>query len=220
MIVACWSVKGGVGTTVVAAGTALSSSERRGWPVLLVDLAGDLPYCLGVADQTGSGVAEWSSTGPMVPADALSRLCRPVAPALELLTRGSGPLAEERADLFVQLLAESGRTVVVDCGRIEDSAFASTVAARAHRSLLVTRLCGLALRRATRAPLRPSGVVVVREPGRAMSARDVENVLHAPVVAELSLDPAVARAVDAGLFVARRPRSFSAAVDAVTGRVA
>jgi hypothetical protein len=34
---------------------------------------------------------------------------------------------------------------------------------------------------------------------------DVESVVGAPVIAEISLDPAVARAVDAGLLAGRVP---------------
>jgi hypothetical protein len=52
---------------------------------------------------------------------------------------------------------------------------------------------------------RPSGVVVVDEPGRALSERDIEAALGAPIVASVSLDPAIARAVDSGLLAARLP---------------
>jgi hypothetical protein len=50
--------------------------------------------------------------------------------------------------------------------------------------------------------------VLIREPGRALHAADVERAVGVPVVAELDLDPAVARAVDAGLLAARLPRSL------------
>ena len=66
--------------------------------------------------------------------------------------------------------------------------------------------CYLALRRAVALEARPSGVVLIEEPGRALRARDVEAAIDAPVVATLALDPAVARAVDAGLLAARLPR--------------
>jgi hypothetical protein len=76
----------------------------------------------------------------------------------------------------------------------------------ADRSLLIARACYLGLRRAVALEARPTGVVLVEEPGRALRARDVESALDAPVVATLALDPAVARAVDAGLLAARLPR--------------
>jgi hypothetical protein len=82
------------------------------------------------------------------------------------------------------------------------------VAARSTHSLLVTRACYLALRRALDPPLRPSGVVLVTEPGRALDRGDVERVVGAPVRAEVGFDPAVARAVDAGLLVSRLPRGL------------
>jgi hypothetical protein len=48
----------------------------------------------------------------------------------------------------------------------------------------------------------------VREPGRALTRRDVEEVLGVPVRAEVDVDPAVARAVDAGLLASRLPRAL------------
>jgi hypothetical protein len=84
--------------------------------------------------------------------------------------------------------------------------FALELAAGATRSLLVMRPCLASLRRALGAPLRPSGVVVVHEGGRALDAGDVAEVLSVPVVAEVPVDPAVARTVDAGLLLARPPR--------------
>lgn len=208
MLIACWSVKGGVGTTVVAAAPAVSAAHHG--PVLAVDLAGDLPTCLGVADPVGPGVSEWLAAGSEVPPDALQRMQEPVAVDLSLLARGTGPQPAHRAAALVQVLAASGVTVVVDCGRVDgDHPVALTVAAEADRSLLVTRLCFVGLRRAGRVPLRPSGVVVVRDPGRALTVADAETAIGVPVVADVLVDPVVARAVDAGLLTSRLPRRFA-----------
>lgn len=214
MLVVCWSVKGGAGTTVVAAGAALAAATVR--PTLVVDLAGDVGDGLGLADGLGPGVAEWLAAGPGAPPDALARLEVPVVPGLTLLPRGRGPLAHDRAALLVQVLAAAGRTVVVDAGVLGRGRVARCLAARGDRSLLVTRLCTLALRRIGEAPIRPSGVVVVREPGRLLSLDDAKAAAGAPVVAEVAADPAVARAVDLGLARGRLPRSFVTAVAAVT----
>lgn len=209
MIIACWSVKGGVGTTVVAAGLALVRERRPGTPVLLVDLAGDLPTVLGLPEPVGPGVAEWLAAGPETPPDALARLEIAAGPGLSLLHRGVGPLHPQRAGVLVQVLAASDRPVVVDCGVIGEGGVASRVAAEAGRSLLVSRLCMLAMRRAAVAPLRPSGVVIVRDVGRSLSAHDVGRCAGAPIVADVAADPSVARAVDAGLLASRLPKGFA-----------
>jgi hypothetical protein len=60
--------------------------------------------------------------------------------------------------------------------------------------------------------LRPSGVVLLAEPGRALTRADVAEVVGVPVVAEVALDPAVARAVDAGLLPVRLPRGLARAL--------
>jgi hypothetical protein len=50
------------------------------------------------------------------------------------------------------------------------------------------------------------GIVLLSEGGRALTARDVEDVTGIPVVATMVVSPAVARAIDAGLFTARLSR--------------
>ncbi|QXC60094.1 hypothetical protein KSP35_17265 [Aquihabitans sp. G128] len=218
MVITCWSVKGGVGTTTVAVALALAGarpSADRPSPVTLVDLAGDVPACLGLPEPSGPGVAEWLDAGPEVPPDSLARLAVPVGPGLELLPRGRAPLVGPRGPVLLQLLAATGRVVVVDAGTVDGAPVARAFAAESDRSLLVTRACTLAVRRALAAPVRPSGLVVVRDPGRALSTADVEAALGAPAVAELAVDPAVARAVDAGLVRARLPRSLVGAVSAL-----
>lgn len=208
MLIACWSSKGGVGTTVVAASLALLHAQRGPGAVVLADLAGDAPAALGLAEPAPPGLADWLQAGTDVPPDALGRLERPVAPGLVLLPRGDGALHPERADVLAALLTADPRLVVADCGA-DPTGVAATLAAGATRSVLVTRACFLALRRATAAPLRPSEVVLLTEPGRSLSRTDVEDCVGAPVVAEVAIDPAVARAVDAGLLATRLPRSLA-----------
>lgn len=217
MLVACWSVKGGSGTTVVAASLALVLARRSADVVTFVDLAGDGPAVLGVADPTGPGVADWASADDDVPAAALGALASPVRDGLRLLHRGSPPLNGPDGERLAVALASLG-TVVVDCGRIADgipsAGVAGAVAAGATQSLLVMRPCFLSLRAALLAPLRPSAVVLVHDQQRALGRGDVEDVLSVPVRAEVRWDPAVARAVDAGLLASALPSPLSKALRA------
>jgi len=206
MLVACWSVKGGVGTTVVAASLALLLA-RRGRPgAVLADLAGDAPAVLGLPEPDTPGLAGWLAAGDGVPADGLARLEVEASPSLGLLPRGAGLLVPDRAAVLASLLDRGPRPVVVDCGTAER--VAAAVVGGAQRSVLVIRPCYLALRRAMASPLRPSEVVVIREPGRTLSRQDIESAVGAPVRVEIETDPAVARAVDAGLMAGRLPRSL------------
>ena len=70
-VVVCWSVKGGSGTTVVAASLAVLSARHH--PTLLVDLAGDSAIALGAREPAGPGISEWLHS-PNAGADALARL--------------------------------------------------------------------------------------------------------------------------------------------------
>lgn len=213
MVIACWSVKGGSGTSVVAASLALIVAERTPVPgALLVDLAGDAAAVLGLAEPA-TGVREWLAAGDSAPADSLARLEIDAAPNLRLLPCGvvSSSSSTTRGDVLAALLGDDPRPVVIDAGTLTDEV-ALTVAASATVSLLVLRPCYLALRRAVSAPLRPSGVVLVGEVGRALGRADVEAVLGVPVRAEVMVDPAVARAVDAGLLASRLPKPLARAL--------
>ncbi|MBW3651546.1 MAG: hypothetical protein KY458_13355 [Actinobacteria bacterium] len=211
MIVTCWSVKGGSGTTVVAAALSLLLARRCPHGALAVDLGGDLPAALGLAEPPGPGLVEWLAVGPEVAPDALDRLAVEAGPGLRLVSRGAGPLPEGGGE---RLLAAVDRgpsgAVVVDAG--PSSGLAIEVAGAATLSLLVLRPCYLALRRALAAPLRPSAVVLIDEPHRSLDAADVEEVLGVPVRAVVPYDPAIARCVDAGLLSARLPRPLLAAL--------
>jgi MinD-like ATPase involved in chromosome partitioning or flagellar assembly len=212
MLVACWSAKGGAGTSVVAAALAVLAARRSSRGAVFADLAGDGPAIFGVAEPASPGLSGWLSAGDGVPADALSRIEVAVGPDLALLPRGAGTLDDaDRAGVLASLLAAGPRPAVADCGSTLDPAIVA-FAHRADVSYLVTRPCFLALRRATRAPLTPTGVVLVHEDGRALTRDDVEEATRTRVVADVPLDPRVASTVDAGLFARSLPRSLARAL--------
>jgi MinD-like ATPase involved in chromosome partitioning or flagellar assembly len=219
MLVACWSVKGGSGTTVVTAALGLALASQ-GPGALLVDLAGDLPAALGVVEPDGPGLAGWLCAGADVPSDALGRLEVEVGPGLGLLPSG-GPLppAAARAEELAALLASDSRVVVADCGSAP-SETTLALAAGAGLSLLVLRPCYLALRRALTAPLEASAIVLVGEPQRALQRADVEDVLGVRVRAAVPWRPAVATAVDAGLLGRRLPSPLERALKPLVDLVA
>lgn len=198
MFTLCWAAKGGSGTTVVTATLALSCRT----PTLLVDLAGDLPLVLGLPTPDGPGVGDWSSS--TAPASRLDALRVPLAPHLDLLPRGQRPPAARWREL-AEHLAGRHESVFVDAGTGSPR---PELCAVADRTLLVTRPCYLAVRRAVESRQVVDGIVLVEEPGRALGVDDLEASLGAPVVSRVLLDPAVARAVDSGLLLAKLPGAF------------
>jgi cellulose biosynthesis protein BcsQ len=211
MLFACWSVKGGSGTTVVAVALALVLAESSARPVLLVDTAGDVPTALGADAPEAPGLADWLAAED-VSAEALGRLTFEASPRVDVLPWHGGlappPSDPDRLLDALGAIAADGRDVVLDCGSTGGS-FGLSLAAAAGMSLLVLRPCFLALRRAMDAPIRPSAVVLVTEPGRTLTAEEVEDCLGVPVHAEVPWDAGVARAVDAGLLVSRLPRALA-----------
>ena len=214
MIIWYWSVKGGVGTSVVAAATAirLASEDRE---TTLVDLTGDQPALLGMiagAAQSEPGIGDWVAAGDGVAADAIGRLLEDVAPGLRLLREGTQPALDggepplddrrRRLLLALEVLARIG-PVVVDAG-LDRHELRSELAG-SHRPVCVLRSCYLALNRAQRTPGPYDSVVLVEEPGRALRVRDVAAAVGASSVKRVAWDPRVARSVDAGTIVSMLP---------------
>lgn len=216
--ISCWSAKGGSGTTVVAIALAtMRGREPESGGSLLVDLAGDCPSALGLPEPSGPGVSEWLTAGGEVPPDALRRLEIEVSPDISLLSLGrtamEGVASPDRVQQLLEQLALDPRDTIFDLGRVTTGAGLimeplARLAAGADQSLLVTRACFLSLRRALASPVRPTGIVLVTEEGRALGRREVEDILGVPVIAEVPLDSSVARAVDAGTLGMRMPRGL------------
>ncbi len=215
MVTLCWAAKGGSGTTVVAASLALNTPH----PSLLVDLDGEIPAVLGLPEPDRPGVAEWLATDTSP--EQLADLLIDITPQRWLLPWRSGaswansptPTIDPADARWSQLgdwlhdwSRRRGCDVTIDAGTGQPPA---PLVERVDRSLLVTRPCYLSLRRAVRGATRPSGIVLVTEPGRALSRRDIEHSIGVPVEATVSVDPAVARAVDGGLLASRLPRIIS-----------
>ena len=200
-MIVCWSVKGGSGTTVVASTLALVHAEKSPRGALIVDLAGDVPAVLGLAEPSGIGIGEWFAQNENSSRMALQSIAFQATANLQLLSRGSGQIVANFAELAASL-ATFDLPVVVDagCGVVP-----TELLARASSSLLITRPCYLSLRRAAQLNVAPTGVVLINEPGRALGKRDVESVIGAPVIAEITFDATISRAVDAGLLASRLP---------------
>ena len=224
-VVAVWSVKGGVGVSSVAAMLAIAQAERAE-PTVLVDLCGDVPAVLGIEDadveNAAPGVAEW--LGSQEPtADALARIERPARRDVSVLPRGAHSISRlgETQDMTPLLTAlhASQRTVIVDCGLMHSTGESPVgeVISGAAMSLLVVRECFLNLRAAQRAPFVPTGVIVLKEPGRQFRRADVESATGAPVVAQIAVDARIAQSIDAGLATARLPRRLVRCLAGVLG---
>ena len=206
-VIVCWSLKGGSGTTVVSAALALICAQRNSATVRIVDLAGDIPSALGVAEPSGEGVSNWLQKQQHTP---LQSLQIPVTARVSLVPRGDGPLmfhdlTTEHCNTLAAEIDSSNELTVVDAG----SGHIPQLIHNATTSLLVIRPCYLALRKAAHLSTKPHGIVLINEPGRSLGKRDVESVVGAPVLAELPLDPTIARCVDAGLLASRIPTVLS-----------
>ncbi|MFM1789999.1 MAG: hypothetical protein RLZZ526_326 [Actinomycetota bacterium] len=198
------SPKGGSGTTVTAASFALATAERHG-KAMLIDMCGDSRAALGMADTDTPGLNDWLGESHVAGPDALISLGTALDNGLLVVHPGSRFVTgAPRWDALVGAVTSWDFPVIIDAGT---HYFPDELRGTADDDWLVTRACYLALRRATRMA-RPTGVIVVREQGRALTVRDVEAVLNVPVVATISFDPSVSRAVDAGVLPARNSETL------------
>jgi hypothetical protein len=207
MYTLCWSPKGGSGTTLVTAVLAVLAARLQ--PTVVIDLGGDIAPTLGADVAVAPGAGDWlcTSGAPVERLWQLAHRCGPTdGPDLRVVPQGAMPAGDRLVDLAAERIAAAAATydglVIVDAGRIVPH---GPLVACAARSLMVVRPCFLALRRASVLDLTGSGIVLIDEPGRSLGRHDIEHALGVPVAAELPWDPAIARAVDAGLLRSRVP---------------
>ena len=208
-MIVCWSVKGGSGTTVVASTIALMRAAESQRGALLVDLAGDVPAVLGLAESSGPGINDWFANCDHGSRMTLQSIAIQATANLQIIARGSKQLDAKENRNFTELCAalkSFDLPIIVDAGCGLPS---PDLLANASSSLLITRPCYLSLRRAAQLSVSPTGIVLINEAGRALSKHDVEAVIGAPVVAEIDFEAAIARAVDAGLLASRIPTIMS-----------
>jgi hypothetical protein len=225
MLLALWSPKGGSGTSVFAAACAVVLARGPAGGCRVADLAGDQPAIFGLAGEPELGLLDWLDAGVEAPTDALDRLLVEVAPGVGLLAAGSTeralrPRAEAEAGAALAVaLRDAPVPVVADCGGASDPAARAMVEV-ADVAVVVVRGCYLTLRRAVRAPVLTStmGAVLVDEPGRSLTRREIADVLGIPVLARVPVRDAVSRAVDAGVLAARLPDVLGRAAMLVTAR--
>lgn len=211
------SAKGGVGTSVVTA--AIARQLARNASVLMVDLVDDQPDLLGLDRSGRPGLRDWLTAEEEIGHEALLGLTEHVVDGLHLLRSGaihelSTVLAARAVDV-VASTSDAFDLVIADLGVVSGSSFdpATVLAAASDRTSLVVRACYLALKRAGRLSIAFDDLIEVVEGGRALRTVDIEGVFAQPVVARVPVDPAIARAVDAGLLSVRIPRSLRRALN-------
>jgi hypothetical protein len=199
---------------VVSCALASLIADRSG-SAWLFDTAGDVPSALGIAEPSGPGVLDWIAS-VSAPTHAIDALGVAASKGLRVVPRGSASAAadHQRWEQLGRYLADRDAPSVIDAGT---GLPPNALLMAAQQRLLVIRPCYLALRKVAASGLKPTGVIVVHEPGRVLHAGDVAASVQAPVVAEIGLDIAVARAVDAGLLAARMPRLLSTALRGLLG---
>lgn len=247
MLLALWSPKGGSGTSVVAAATALVSAARA--ETRLADLGGDQPAILGLPLQPPvpqdsvpqdlvppdsvigqpEGLARWLAAGATAPAEWLDDMAVPVVPGLDLLP--TGPDAADRiargfspeAGAALAVALSDGGLAVLDAGSGSDPGGAVQAAIEvADTALMVIRPCYLALRKAVGDPrlARSAGAILVEDAGRALDAFDIAAVLGVPVVSRVPVRADIARSVDAGVLRDRLPDPLATSAGAILDNLA
>jgi CobQ/CobB/MinD/ParA nucleotide binding domain len=202
-IITMHATKGGQGVTTITAALGILHAQA-GHRTLLIDTGGDLPAILGHRDAAVAGLSDYL----IDPNITLEDITVNIRENLEIVTRGTGPTA---FTTYTYGLITGGLgaydMVIADAGTSADG-----WNQHADRNVIVTRPCYLAIRRAIHLPTRPTEVVFMAEPGRALSAHDIEAVLGVPVTATVPVDIDTARIIDAGILGSRMPRHLARAL--------
>jgi hypothetical protein len=122
----------------------------------------------------------------------------------------AAPLPGDASPLRVAERLELGVDAVEGAFTVHDGGRMWPLADAGEEGLQVRVLrgpCYLAVRTLVATPgPRPDGIVLLREPGRSLTARDVTDVTGVPVIAEVDVTAGAARTIDAGLLPVRLHR--------------
>jgi hypothetical protein len=193
------SSKGGNCTTVTATAFSLIAASR-GLPTVLIDLCGDVPAVIGLPEPTTPGINDWLAEDSLLDAESLVKLGTPLSPGLVVVHRGARFVqGQPRWTDLATAISSLPMNIAIDAG----TGYLPDELRNAGAEItMVVKPCYLSLRRATQLS-RPTNCIVIREEGRALTVKDVGNVLGVPVVAEIPYEAAISRAVDAGLLSSR-----------------
>jgi hypothetical protein len=198
------SPKGGNCTTVTAAAYALLMAAR-GTPTVLIDLCGDIPAAVGMAEPTTPGINDWLSESSPLDAQALVTMGTPLKDGLVVVHRGSSFVeGQPRWSDLAHAISSSPINIIIDAGI---SFIPDELRTAVSHITMVVKPCYLSLRRASRMQ-RPSQLFVVCEESRALTVKDVGHVLGMPVTLEIPYTSAISRAVDAGMLPSRAEQLF------------
>lgn len=198
------SPKGGNCTTVTAAAYALLMAAR-GTPTILIDLCGDIPAAVGMAEPTTPGINDWLTESSPLDAQALVTMGTPLTEGLIVVHRGSAFVqGQPRWSDLADAISSSPFNVVIDAGI---SFIPDELRNAVSHITMVVKPCYLSLRRASRMQ-RPTQLFVVCEESRALTVKDVGHVLGMSVTCEIPYTPAISRAVDAGMLPSRAEQLF------------
>ena len=181
MITVLSSPKSGSGVSTTAALLALA--VRHDTPTHLVDLCGDQLALFGLVPRPGATIE--------------------VAKHLTIRDLTHSSVDDQAAT--IDRLAQLGEHVIIDAGTPDHSIHDRLPVGTVRR--WVVRPCYLALRRVADYSVRPDEVIVLTEPGRSLTARDIAAITGAPVTATLDIDRHIARTTDSGLRCTQPPAS-------------
>lgn len=200
MLIACWSPKGGSGTSTAVA-TLAAAALRRRRNVRLLDATGDQAALLAVG-AAGPGLHDWLAGGADAPLDAIDRLAVALQPRGTLVPAGrrsATPAPADAGSLLAEHLARDAAITIADLGHADEPALGA-LARHADVGIVVARACFLTLARVAADSLTETatGIVLIRDRGRSLRARDVEAIAARPVLLDVRVRPALARLADAG----------------------
>ena len=222
MLLTVWSPKGGTGTTTIAVAlSALIASEHG--DVRLLDFVGDGASIIGARIDRNVGVHDWLAVGSSPPNDALDALSIAIGERFRYIPPGNSrglPTAAASASL-ADATRRSSAIVVADCGHLHDAPERALVEA-GDLSIAVIRPCFLTMARSVRCATwlqKSCGFVFVDEPHRSLSAKQCAGILGRPLLAAVPCSPDIARTIDSGVLLRRRPQPLFKPLDGLCRRL-
>lgn len=228
MLITVFSPKGGSGTTTCAALIAKSFSQQFSIPTVLIDAYdGDVETVVGVDSESEYGFIQWTEAKDPT-ANNLARIATSISDNFSFVSYSSvkndkynAPAPSQsiqeknqKAAQLVEALSNNESNYVIDIGTNVNESTNAIIEA-SDIVVMVIKGCYISLNRASSHPYSSSAdsVIVLSEPGRTITSKQICDVLRIKCVIEIEARRDFAKCIDAGILIFRTPKNMIGAID-------
>lgn len=202
------SSKGGVGTSAIVAGIAVSRLQKNE-KVLIIDFGGDIPAIFCEKNDPSYGITEWLNTSQTFEINSIINMMIEPVENLKIIPKGSSLVRSLESFNSLGILDEyfDDFTILYDLSNLDyiNSRYFKNI-----KSVLVTSNCYFSLRRAVSLVEKYNfdNCVFVEKNRSQIVEKHLRNIIAIKNISTIEGNNLVSKTLEAGIFYSRAPKKF------------